>query len=94
MIFGYLTSHVPVVLCRSTAMSVTRDLLSVPLRLYIYGLHGFFTEVIFTAIWDFVLKQDFRFHGKTTQGCGFHHEARPNFMFYREMRKLLGITVR
>ena len=45
-------------------MTVARDLLSVPLRLYIYGLHGFFTEVIFTAIWDFVLKQDFRFHGE------------------------------
>ncbi|XP_043206676.1 transmembrane protein 229B-like [Amphibalanus amphitrite] len=47
-------------------MAVSRDLLSVPLRLYIYGLHGFFTEVIFTAIWDFVLKQDFRFHGCTS----------------------------
>ena len=60
----YLTNHAPAVLGRSSAMSVARDLLSVPLRLYIYGLHGFFTEVIFTAIWDFVLKQDFRFHGK------------------------------
>ncbi|XP_037072883.1 transmembrane protein 229B-like [Pollicipes pollicipes] len=47
-------------------MAVSRDLLSIPLRLYIYGLHGFFTEVIFTAIWDFVLKQDFRLHGCTS----------------------------
>ena len=60
-----------VLTCSQTfVMAVSRDLLSVPLRLYIYGLHGFFTEVIFTAIWDFVLKQDFRFHGETCRASG------------------------
>jgi len=44
-----------------------RAALSVPLRLYIYALHGFLTEVLFTAVWDFVLlKQDFRLHGCTS----------------------------
>ena len=34
------------------------------LRLYIYGLHGFLIEVLFTAVWDFVLHRDWALVGE------------------------------
>ncbi|KAK7069978.1 hypothetical protein SK128_023395 [Halocaridina rubra] len=39
---------------------------SVWLRLYIYGLHGFLTEILFTAAWDFALHQDWALSGCTS----------------------------
>jgi len=37
--------------------------LSTLLRLYIYSLHGYFIEVTFTAIWDFVTIRDWKLAG-------------------------------
>ncbi|CAG7826444.1 unnamed protein product [Allacma fusca] len=37
--------------------------LSIWLRLYIYGLHGYFIEVSFTAVFDFVLNRDWKLAG-------------------------------
>lgn len=34
------------------------------LRLYIYGLHGFLIEVLFTAVWDFVVHRDWALVGE------------------------------
>ena len=34
------------------------------LRLYIYGLHGFLIEILFTAVWDFVLHRDWALVGE------------------------------
>ncbi|KAK8390547.1 hypothetical protein O3P69_010318 [Scylla paramamosain] len=36
------------------------------LRLYIYGLHGFLIEILFTAVWDFVLHRDWALVGSTS----------------------------
>lgn len=33
------------------------------LRLYIYGLHGYFVEVTFTAVWDLVVTGNWRLQG-------------------------------
>lgn len=48
------------------------------LRLYIYGIHGYFTEVMFTAIWEFVVNTNWKFPGCTSvwslfiySGCSF-----------------------
>lgn len=38
--------------------------LSLLLRLYIYSLHGYFVEVTFTAVWDFVLDRDWKLKGR------------------------------
>ncbi|XP_053124510.1 transmembrane protein 229B-like [Hemicordylus capensis] len=35
-------------------------------RWYIYAIHGYFTEVMFTAAWDFMEDQDWRFRGVTS----------------------------
>ncbi|KAM6428474.1 transmembrane protein 229B-like [Liasis olivaceus] len=35
-------------------------------RWYIYAIHGYFSEVMFTATWDFILDQDWRFRGVTS----------------------------
>ncbi|XP_025026546.1 transmembrane protein 229B-like [Python bivittatus] len=37
--------------------------LSALFRWYIYAIHGYFSEVMFTATWDFILDQDWRFRG-------------------------------
>jgi len=37
--------------------------LSTLLRLYIYSLHGYFIEVTFTAIWDFMTTRDWKLSG-------------------------------
>ncbi|XP_069994585.1 transmembrane protein 229B [Penaeus vannamei] len=36
------------------------------LRLYIYGLHGLLIEVLFTAVWDFVVNKDWALVGCTS----------------------------
>ncbi|KAJ9582863.1 hypothetical protein L9F63_022822 [Diploptera punctata] len=36
------------------------------LRLYIYGLHGFFIEVLFTAGWEFVVSGNWKLPGYTS----------------------------
>jgi len=33
------------------------------LRLYIYGLHGFFTEILFTAGWEFIVSGNWKLPG-------------------------------
>ncbi|XP_054856028.1 transmembrane protein 229B-like [Eublepharis macularius] len=35
-------------------------------RWYIYAIHGYFAEVMFTATWDFVVDRDWRFQGVTS----------------------------
>ncbi|XP_029427676.1 transmembrane protein 229B-like [Rhinatrema bivittatum] len=35
-------------------------------RWYMYAIHGYFCEVMFTAAWDFTLKRDWKFHGVTS----------------------------
>ncbi|CAM1311314.1 TMEM229B (predicted) [Pycnogonum litorale] len=55
-------------------MQSTRDLIvgspgskmSLFLRLYIYGIHGYFTEVMFTAAWEFVVKINWQLPGCTS----------------------------
>lgn len=37
--------------------------LSTFLRLYIYGIHGYVTEVMFTAVWEFVVNTNWKFPG-------------------------------
>ncbi|XP_069180618.1 transmembrane protein 229B [Procambarus clarkii] len=36
------------------------------LRVYIYGLHGFLIEVLFTAVWEFVVNTDWALVGCTS----------------------------
>ncbi|XP_062996173.1 transmembrane protein 229B-like [Elgaria multicarinata webbii] len=35
-------------------------------RWYIYAIHGYFSEVMFTATWDFIRDQDWKFQGVTS----------------------------
>ena len=35
-------------------------------RFYIYAIHGYFTEVMFTAGWEFVVNQNWKFPGNTS----------------------------
>ena len=35
-------------------------------RFYVYALHGFATEVMFTAGWDFIVNQNWKFPGNTS----------------------------
>lgn len=51
------------------------------IRLYIYGIHGYFTEVMFTAVWEFVVNTNWKFPGCTSvwslfiySGCSFLQE--------------------
>lgn len=36
------------------------------LRLYIYGIHGYFTEIMFTAAWEFIVNINWKFPGCTS----------------------------
>jgi hypothetical protein len=52
--------------------------LSPIIRLYVYGIHGYFTEVMFTAVWEFVVNTNWKFPGCTSvwslfiySGCSF-----------------------
>ncbi|KAM7300886.1 transmembrane protein 229B-like [Ixodes scapularis] len=45
--------------------------LSVPCRVYLYGLHGFFLEVMFTAAWELVVSGSLKLHGCTSVWCLF-----------------------
>ncbi|XP_071497909.1 transmembrane protein 229B-like [Diadema antillarum] len=40
--------------------------ISVWVRFYIYAIHGYFAEVMFTAGWEFVVNQNFKFPGNTS----------------------------
>lgn len=40
--------------------------LSPIVRLYIYGIHGYVTEVMFTAAWEFVVNTNWKFPGCTS----------------------------
>lgn len=40
--------------------------LSLLYRWYIYAIHGYFSEVMFTATWAFVVDRDWRFQGVTS----------------------------
>lgn len=46
-----------------TLQTLTGQCLSPLLRLYIYGIHGYFTEVMFTAAWEFVVNLNWKFPG-------------------------------
>lgn len=35
-------------------------------RFYIYGIHGFVTEILFTAAWEFVVNLNWKFPGVTS----------------------------
>uniref|UniRef100_T1J604 Transmembrane protein 229B n=1 Tax=Strigamia maritima TaxID=126957 RepID=T1J604_STRMM len=37
-----------------------------PIRCYIYGIHGYFAEVMFTAAWEFVVNSNWKFPGCTS----------------------------
>ncbi|CAN7995092.1 unnamed protein product [Ixodes hexagonus] len=45
--------------------------LSVLSRLYLYALHGFFLEVMFTAAWELVVSGSLKLHGCTSVWCLF-----------------------
>ena len=40
-------------------------------RIYIYGIHGYATEVMFTAVWEFVVNLNWKFPGNTSVWCLF-----------------------
>ncbi|XP_076315507.1 transmembrane protein 229B-like [Tachypleus tridentatus] len=40
--------------------------LSPVVRLYVYGIHGYFTEVMFTAAWEFIVNANWKFPGCTS----------------------------
>ncbi|XP_052827617.1 transmembrane protein 229B [Octopus bimaculoides] len=40
--------------------------LSLPMRFYIYAIHGYFIEVMFTAAWEFVVNMNVKFPGNTS----------------------------
>lgn len=40
--------------------------LSIWVRFYIYAIHGYFSEVMFTAAWEFVVNQNWKFPGNTS----------------------------
>lgn len=40
--------------------------ISVLVRFYIYAIHGFVTEVLFTAAWEFVVNLNWKFPGNTS----------------------------
>lgn len=40
-------------------------------RLYIYAIHGYVTEVMFTALWEFVEHGNWKFPGNTSIWCLF-----------------------
>ncbi|CAG0879438.1 unnamed protein product [Darwinula stevensoni] len=40
--------------------------LSQPIKFYLYGLLGYFLEVMYTAIWEFVVSRNWAFHGCTS----------------------------
>lgn len=48
------------------SMEVPTPSLSVWLRLYIYGIHGFMTEVLFTAAWDLAVTSNPQLPGCTS----------------------------
>lgn len=49
-----------------TVQTLVGQHLSPLLRLYIYGIHGYFTEVMFTAAWEFVVNLNWKFPGCTS----------------------------
>lgn len=40
--------------------------LSLPMRFYIYAIHGYVIEVMFTAVWEFVVNHNLKFPGNTS----------------------------
>ncbi|XP_026546748.1 transmembrane protein 229B-like [Notechis scutatus] len=40
-------------------------------RWYLYALHGYLAEVLFTATWDFAAARDWRFHGGSSAWAPF-----------------------
>ncbi|KFM74237.1 Transmembrane protein 229B, partial [Stegodyphus mimosarum] len=57
---------------------IESNYLSPFLRLYIYGIHGYFIEVMFTAVWEFVVNMNWKFPGCSSiwslfiyAGCSF-----------------------
>lgn len=51
-------------------------------RFYIYGLQGIFTEVIYTAIWDFVTLGNWKFIGVSSSWAFFIYAASHLFIEY------------
>ncbi|XP_061453006.1 transmembrane protein 229B-like [Rhineura floridana] len=47
-------------------MGSTAEPLSRFCRWYIYAIHGYFSEVMFTATWAFIVDQDWKFQGVTS----------------------------
>lgn len=52
-------------------MAATHGGLSPIARLYIYGIHGYVAEVMFTAAWEFVVNSNWKFPGCTSVWCLF-----------------------
>lgn len=40
-------------------------------RFYCYGLHGYYIEVMFTALWEYVVNINWKFPGNTSVWCFF-----------------------
>lgn len=75
-------------------MGSTAEPLSPLSRWYIYAIHGYFTEVMFTATWAFIASQDWKFQGVTSVWalfiygtCGFVLERL--YLLLRERYSLL-----
>lgn len=47
-------------------MGTALEPLSPLCRWYIYAIHGYFAEVMFTATWDFIVDRDWKFRGVTS----------------------------
>lgn len=52
--------------CISTADMTELQPISTLGRLYIYAIHGYVTEVMFTAAWEFVVNLNWKFPGNTS----------------------------
>ncbi|KAK3882265.1 hypothetical protein Pcinc_013345 [Petrolisthes cinctipes] len=66
------------------------------MRLYIYGLHGFLIEVLFTAAWDFAVNMDWALVGCTSFWCLFIYGVGSLVVeqFYRRYHASVPILIR
>ncbi|XP_053653439.2 transmembrane protein 229b [Cherax quadricarinatus] len=66
------------------------------LRVYIYGLHGFLLEILFTAAWDFVVNRDWALIGCTSVWSLFIYGIGSLVVekFYRIYHSTLPLLVR
>ncbi|XP_060079503.1 transmembrane protein 229B-like [Ylistrum balloti] len=71
---GFVYNCILVARPDSTVM-VSEERRPVPLsaiwRFYCYGLHGYCTEIMFTALWEYVVNINWKFPGNTSVWCFF-----------------------